>query len=296
MTEKHEDSRERARVRGFSLEAAKKAIGWSGIPNWLIGLMALLVILTVVFYAQEGGSPGAPQRQASLVNALTSFRTQYKSASGNALQQNQIKDARNKFLCTFVNGVPQVENWTGRVKSIDKVWFGLMGEYGFSVYIADDIALETYGSALGEQDQRNAATPTNIQEGSKLANAVAGLNKNDRLTFSGEFILDSKGCARERSITTGGSFSTPRQLFRFMTINGVTGNEPPPVSTITDGEKLRSIWLSADRDCTAPLPSWSQARIGKACRDRAAADAQLRAIGWCFGKMKPGDADYWHQC
>jgi hypothetical protein len=163
MTEKHEDSRERFRVRGFSLEAVKKAIGWGGIPNWLIGLMTLLVILTVVFIAQEGGSPGAPQRQATLANALTSFRSQYQSASGNAIQQNQIKDARNNFLCTFISGAPQVQNWTGRVKSIDKVLFGLLPEYGFNVYIADDISLETFGGALGEQDQRNAATPTNIQ-------------------------------------------------------------------------------------------------------------------------------------
>jgi hypothetical protein len=56
------------------------------------------------------------------------------------------------------------------------------------------------------------------------------LNKGDRLTFSGEFILDSKGCARERSITTGGSFRAPAILFRFVTINGVSGNEPPPKS------------------------------------------------------------------
>jgi hypothetical protein len=122
------------------------------------------------------------------------------------------------------------------------------------------------------------------------------LQKGDRVTFSGEFILDRKGCASERSMTTGGSFRAPQILFRFTTINGVSGNEPPPVSSITDGEKLRSLWLSADSNCTRPSPSYSQARIDKACRDRAAADAQLRAIGWCFGKTKPGDADHWHKC
>jgi len=154
------------------------------------------------------------------------------------------------------------------------------------------ITVETFGG--GERDQRDAGTPTNIQPGSNLAGAVARFKKGDRLTFSGEFILDSKGCASERSITTGGSFREPQLLFRFTTINGVSGNEPPPISSITDGEKLRSLWISANVTCTTfGLP---QNKVDRACRDRAALEAQLRAVGWCFGKTKPGDADHWHEC
>jgi hypothetical protein len=109
------------------------------------------------------------------------------------------------------------------------------------------ITLETYGGALGEQDQRNRDTPTNIQAGSALAGGIAGLKTSDRITFSGEFIVDEKGCASERSLTTRGSFDKPQLLFRFTTINGVSGNEPPPV---TDPVKLRSLWISANQDCT----------------------------------------------
>ncbi|HEY2533735.1 MAG TPA: hypothetical protein VGJ20_38405 [Xanthobacteraceae bacterium] len=153
---------------------------------------------------------------------------------------------------------------------------------------------------MAEMNARNADRPTNIQAGSPLAGAIGGLNAGDRVTFSGEFIFGRKGRASERSITTGGSFRQPQILFRFTTINGVSGNEEPPmstiVSTITDGEKLRSMWVSADSDCSRPIPSYSQARIAEACKDRAAIEARFRAIGWCFGKTKPGDADHCHQC
>ena len=133
--------------------------------------------------------------------------------------------------------------------------------------------------------------PLRIQAGSKLAGALAGLTNGDRITFSGEFIVDEKGCARERSITTGGSFDRPQLLFRFTTINGAFGNQPPPVN---DPEKLRSFWISADVTCT--MRGLPQDKIDRACQKRAALDARLRSLGWCFGKTKPGDADHWHKC
>jgi len=56
------------------------------------------------------------------------------------------------------------------------------------------------------------------------------------------------------------------------------------------------MWLSADSDCSRPMPSYWQVKIDKACQDKAAIEARMRAIGWCFGKTQPGDADHWHEC
>lgn len=119
----------------------------------------------------------------------------------------------------------RVQDWTGRIKSIDQEGLFSARAYGFDVTIGPNIALETYGGVMAEMHARNAGQPTNIQAGSPLTDAIAGLKKGDPVIFSGEFILDSKGCANERSITISGSFRAPQVLFRFTTINGVSGND-----------------------------------------------------------------------
>jgi hypothetical protein len=138
----------RATLRHRITDLWHRSLRRRSLKDWAF-IIVLFVVLGLVAYKSFFA---VPSRQDELVNALTSFRSQYQSASGNDLQRNQIRDARNRFLCTFINGAPQVENWTGRVKSIHQVWGGLLSEYGFDVYIGDDISLETYGGALGEQD------------------------------------------------------------------------------------------------------------------------------------------------
>lgn len=49
--------------------------------------------------------------------------------------------------------------------------------------IGREITLETLGGAMGESDYKNTGNPTNIQTGSPLANVLARLQKNDRVTF-----------------------------------------------------------------------------------------------------------------
>ena len=167
-------------------------------------------------------------RQHELRYTLSKFRTSYRAATSNDLLQNTITDDRNKFLCSFIGGEPQVQDWTGRIKSI-RQGLSTLG-YGLVVSIDEAmtfLTLETYGGAPGERDMENLGSPSNIQPGSPLAGALAGLKPGDHITFSGEFIIDKNGCAIERSVNTRGSFDRPQLLFRFTSINGVSGNEPP---------------------------------------------------------------------
>ena len=168
-------------------------------------------------------------RQHELRYTLSKFRSSYRAATSNDLLQNTITDERNKFLCSFIGGEPKVQDWTGRIKSI-RQGLSTLGAYGLNVSIDEAmtfLTLETYGGAPGERDMEKFGTPSNIQPGSPLAGALAGLKPGDHITFSGEFILDRNGCAIERSVNTRGSFDRPQLLFRFTSINGVSGNEPP---------------------------------------------------------------------
>jgi hypothetical protein len=179
----------------------------SQMKKW-IGAVVLLLLIAGLSSKESKptATPAMPTTQAQLVSVVAQYQDLYNKAvsDANDVQQNVLADARSKRLCGMNTSA---KDWVGEVYQVST---------GFS--------RQNEGASLTVKIGNHKNTfwlKTRIKASDPLFSGLSSLNRGDKIQFSGEMLLNDKGCFIEFRFTQSGSMTDPEFAFRFTKIEKV---------------------------------------------------------------------------
>jgi len=195
------------------MEKAKKSKKWW----WIGGILFVLFVIGVFAPSEETTtkskevqSTEIPASQQAFINAVTSIMADYEKAS-NELKKSAVRKTRRQKIRAALKEKRKVVNWVGTLKDMSTT-----SERNAYVSIqpeGSNFFIQTWNNEVSDFMDK-----TLIPESSTLYNAVADLDKGNKVIFSGSFVQSDDDFVGEQSMTEQGSMLDPEFSFRFSEI------------------------------------------------------------------------------
>jgi len=153
----------------------------------------------------------APQQardESAFTEAVSAAREEYENASFD--DRAAVQSGRAAAICAAVKS-PEVKNWIGRIKEIDK---DAGGRTIISVSLPDGTLVKTWNNAMSDVEDK-----TLVLAGTPLAAAFGKMAEGDTIRFSGTFFADEPDCFRSSRLSLDQSMTEPSFLFRFTDVD-----------------------------------------------------------------------------
>jgi hypothetical protein len=149
-----------------------------------------------------------PDSERAFIDAVVQARNEFRNGA-NDMAKGASRVHRAQALCDVLNNNLYVDNWWGTVAKLSS---NNEGKGVLALAIGPDITLKTWNNSLSDMDDHTLLDPA-----SSLYSQAVTLEKDQRVTFSGNFIRNTaaKDCVNEASLTQSGSMTDPEFVFRF---------------------------------------------------------------------------------
>ena len=189
------------------MEKAKKSKKWW----WIGGILFVLFVIGVLAPSEEtmAKSKEVQTSQQAFINAVTSSMAEYKAS--NELKKSAVRKTRRQKIRAALKEKRKVVNWVGTLKDMSTT-----SERNAYVSIqpeGSNFFIQTWNNEVSDFMDK-----TLIPESSTLYNAVADLDKGNKVIFSGSFVQSDDDFVGEQSMTEQGSMLDPEFSFRFSEI------------------------------------------------------------------------------
>jgi len=152
-----------------------------------------------------------PDDQQLFLDTVTSFTKNFREAK-NELSQSTARFKRKEAIARL-NLNSTISDWVGTIKNMKTT----SGDKAIlTVDIGHGIELHTWNNAISD-----IMDDTLIEPDSPLYQTLANMSKNQKVIFSGNFMLSERDFYNESSLTIDGSMTNPEYVFKFMTIDSV---------------------------------------------------------------------------
>ena len=156
------------------------------------------------------GTPSNPQVEDAALATLHRYTTEYSGADNDIIRA-RLTAQRNATLCAVLPR--KVEGWIGRLTNLSLIG---TGEAMLTVDLDGKVSVRTWNDMVSDAFDHSTVPPN-----TPLASKLETMRTGSIVSFSGQFISDSKSCIHEMSITTAGGMDSPELLFRFTDVQSV---------------------------------------------------------------------------
>lgn len=211
-----------------------------------------------------------PRMQEEFVDIALQAREDFFDAATD-LQEAEIYRVRDDALCAVLGSEFVAEGWVGEISSIGA---NGDGDAFVEIEIADDVEVGTFNNVLSD-----LMHSTLIDRGTDMHTTLLGMERGDKVFFSGLFIDGSETCMYNKRLTEDGSLRDPSFLMRFwdiqpFTTDGYTAPPQPESSRSSSGSSAGS----GSSDSAAAAPPAGSATTTEAGFDWAAVSFGCDAV------------------
>lgn len=146
-----------------------------------------------------------PDDQVQFVKAVTTAQEKAENAD-NDLKRGSALSTRNKALCKVLPSSGKVEDWTGKIASLDA---NGEGKGVVEIEIAPDVHIATWNNAFFDVSDNTLIEP------GKLFDRLLEMETGQVVTFSGKLVDAGDTCVNDSRLTLDGKLADPKFLFKF---------------------------------------------------------------------------------
>ena len=156
-----------------------------------------------------------PDRQAEFIIEIEEFADAFSGAK-NELQESALRKQRADSIAQLL-GERSVIDWVGEINKLETTSDGKAILY---LRISPQILIATWNNALSD-----IMDETLIPKEHQAYRTLFNLQQGDWVKFSGSFVPSAEDFIRETSLTIRGSMKSPEFLFRFNSIQTISGRK-----------------------------------------------------------------------
>ena len=164
-------------------------------------------LLIILIYFLGLSFSYSDENQLKFIEIINKYKKEY-SPNDNELKVNKLLMNRNNEICEKVSF--EANNWSGKIKRIDT---NMEGKGILELIVDKGIFIQTWNNALSDIFDN-----TLIEIDSKVYNQLIELKKNQKISFSGNFLTDSTGCFSTQNLSKKSQLTKPVFTFNFSDI------------------------------------------------------------------------------